>query len=209
MAARWACSSGASGVLVRAALPRLSPPTMTSVVPSRPVCRAARLEQRAHEVGRGGLAVGAGDAHDRPARCEGSPARQAAASPSATLASRTTSSGTSMRRQRPLDDDRCRAAGDRSRDMVVAVCVLPATRHEEVTRRDPARVVADRGDDRVGLAAVRRQRLGGQQAASLQQRARGPRGGAQSLLGVAATGVSGSRPRRRRARRTQARRPRR
>ncbi len=58
------CSSGASGVLVRAALPRLWPPTMTSVVPSRPVGLPGALEQGAHEVGRGGLAVGAGDAHD-------------------------------------------------------------------------------------------------------------------------------------------------
>ena len=106
---------------------------------------------------------------------------------------------------------RTTAAGpgrDRTGDVVVAVRVLPAPGHEEVAGRHLPGVVADRGDDRIGLAPVGGQRIGRQQAPSMQQRAEGREAMAQSPVGVAATGVSGSRPRRRRAMRTQARRPR-
>ena len=64
IARRCAWSSGASGVVARPGLPRLVTGHDDIDGPEHAGRQAARLEHRAHEVGRRGLAVGARDAHD-------------------------------------------------------------------------------------------------------------------------------------------------
>ena len=80
------------GWCAAAAPPR--PPTRASIVPISPQRSPGRLEHRADQVGRRGLAVGAGDADDVEVASDGWPASAAAASAMPTRVSATTAWGT-------------------------------------------------------------------------------------------------------------------
>ncbi len=117
-------------------------------------------------------------------------ARHDAARPSAILASVVTELGHGDRRHGPFDDDRGGPGRDGAGHVVVAVGVLPAPGHEEVARRSPVASRSGRAPTRgIGLGAVRGQRVGGQQATSMEQRAEGREAVVSHWSGPAATGV--------------------